>query len=199
MKKTYRTSRLQLRAPRSADSEAIYLAYGTDPAVSKYLAWSPHTSVYDAATFLLSVSKGWRTGEVYSWLVMHLETKCVLGMVELRIHQNQERANLGYVFAKSAWGHGFAHEAVSFLIGRAFAEMPWLGEVEAIVYEKNGRSLRLVRRLGMRKTRRRARLSLPNLGTRLRDAAVFSIRRAQYMEREQCCHSPTNLRQRQTR
>ena len=57
-------------------------------------------------------------------------------------HQNE----LGMIFARNSWNRGFASEAVRAVIGRAFTR--GLAAIKADVDPRNGKSLRLLRKLG---------------------------------------------------
>ena len=46
------TARLVLRKPTSADAEAVFHRYSSDPEVTKFLGWSRHRSVEQTRVFL---------------------------------------------------------------------------------------------------------------------------------------------------
>lgn len=61
----------------------------------------------------------------------------------------EKEPELGYTFARAAWGNGFALEAARACVEAAFAHLPQR-RVVAKVEPRNGRSIRLAQRLGMR-------------------------------------------------
>jgi ribosomal-protein-alanine N-acetyltransferase len=63
---------------------------------------------------------------------------------------------IGFIFHPDHWGHGFAREALSAVIERAFA-VHGLAMIEADVDPRNLGSLALLDRLGFRETGRKER------------------------------------------
>jgi ribosomal-protein-alanine N-acetyltransferase len=55
---------------------------------------------------------------------------------------------LGYSFAPSAWGKGYATEAIGSIIRWAFTTWPELNRFQAVVYSFNKASAGLLRKLG---------------------------------------------------
>lgn len=63
---------------------------------------------------------------------------------------------IGFILHSDHWGRGFAKEALSFVLDRAFT-VNGLSEVKADVDPRNGASLNLLSRLGFRETGREER------------------------------------------
>ncbi len=77
-----------------------------------------------------------------------------LGWVSLRPGEApRDGGELGYRFRRTAWGRGFATEAASALLARAFEEMGF-PRVFATTYEANLGSQRVMEKLGMELARR---------------------------------------------
>jgi RimJ/RimL family protein N-acetyltransferase len=57
---------------------------------------------------------------------------------------------VGYVFARTHRGHGYAREAVAATLAWGFAEFPGAPRIVALTQEANQRSCRLLEALGMR-------------------------------------------------
>src|SRR5688572_16302528 len=123
-----RTPRLALRRFRPGDADS-FAAYRGDPEVARYQGWESCTRG-DAVAF---ASDGSLIGD------------CALRMESAAARQ----AELGFTFAREYQGRGFATEAVSHLLGYAFARLG-LHRIFAVADARNLRALALVERVGMR-------------------------------------------------
>ncbi len=66
------------------------------------------------------------------------------------VNPDDRRAEIGYAFAATEWGHGYAPEAASRAIEWAFTTLG-LHRLDAVVVAGNDRSIRVLRRLGFRR------------------------------------------------
>lgn len=104
------TERLAMRRPVPEDAEAIYTRYASDPAVCRYLAWPMHRSVQDSVDFIAFSDAEWRRGPVGPLLVFRRDTGSLIGGTGLAFDDGC--ASTGYVFARDAWGRGYATETL---------------------------------------------------------------------------------------
>jgi RimJ/RimL family protein N-acetyltransferase len=114
------TRRLVLRRPRPDDAGAIFARYARDPEVTRWLAWPRHASLDDTRAFLAWSDAEWERWPAGPYLVEAREGGALLGSTGLAF-ETARRASTGYVFARDAWGRGFATEAVEALVERARA------------------------------------------------------------------------------
>jgi len=63
------TERLRLRPPTLADAEQIFARYGQDPAVSRFMSWTPHRSIEDMITFLTRIVNDSAEGRSLGYLI----------------------------------------------------------------------------------------------------------------------------------
>ncbi|HYN10348.1 MAG TPA: GNAT family N-acetyltransferase [Vicinamibacterales bacterium] len=105
------TARLLLRKPRPADAGAIFTRYAGDFEVTKYVGWPAHRSVDDARAFLAFSDEEWARWPAGPYLVESRADGALLGGTGLG-YETPFRASTGYIFAKDAWGHGYATEAL---------------------------------------------------------------------------------------
>jgi RimJ/RimL family protein N-acetyltransferase len=83
------------------------------------------------------------------WAACERESGLFLGWVSLRRNSGiEDVAELGYRFARAAWGKGYAVEAARAIIAAAFESTP-LNRVVATTYQENLASQRVMQKLGM--------------------------------------------------
>jgi ribosomal-protein-alanine N-acetyltransferase len=142
------TRRLRLRLPLMADAQAIFEEYAQDPAVTKYLTWRPHKEIGETYDYLRRCLAGWDSASAFTWVLTRKEDGELLGMVEIRI--GEYKADLGYVLARSHWGHGFMPEAVGALVDLAMSS-DGIFRVWAVCDIDNAASARVLEKVGMQK------------------------------------------------
>lgn len=107
----YGTRRLVLRRPRAEDAEAIFNRYANDPEVTRYLAWPRHRTIDDTRAFLGFSDAEWERHPCGPYLVESRDKGRLLGGSGLAF-DSEDTASTGYVFAKDAWGYGYATETL---------------------------------------------------------------------------------------
>jgi RimJ/RimL family protein N-acetyltransferase len=105
------TERLVLRRPVAADLRPIFERYASDPEVTRYLAWPRHTTLDDTRVFLDFSEAEWRRWGCGPYLVHTGRDERLIGSAGLSL-ESDELASTGYVFARDAWGHGYASETL---------------------------------------------------------------------------------------
>lgn len=142
------TERLTLRPWGEEDAPALY-ALASDPAIGPAAGWPAHGSVEES---LESIRTVLAAPETYAVCLRTTgELVGCMSLVEPRCGAAYRGAGkeleLGYWIGRSFWGHGFAPEAVTAAIGRAFGELGceglWCG-----YFEGNGRSRRVMEKCG---------------------------------------------------
>ena len=110
--------RLVLREFDPVDFEPVH-AYATDSEVVRYMAWGPNsaeaTRDYLERAHASAAENPRRTFELAA---AEVATGRLVG--GLGLHVDGAQAVLGYCFARSAWGKGYATEAARLLIGWGF-------------------------------------------------------------------------------
>lgn len=168
------TERLCLRVPSLGDAHALFTAYATDPAVTRYLVWKPHTTVAETREYLSVCIEGWRAGKELTWVMEEkINPGAPIGMIALRC-EAKFKANLGYVLAQKFWGRGYMPEVVTKLSELALSEAHLgLYRIEALCDVDNVASLRVMEKAGMKREGLLARYLLhPNVSTTPRDAWI---------------------------
>ena len=167
------TERLRLRRPRVGDAAAIFSGWASDPEVTRYLAWPRHRSIDDTLGFIIWSDQEWKAHPTGPYLVESRESGLPIGSTGLAF-ETASRASTGYVLARSAWGRGFATEALLAMAALA----PRLGAVrlQALCHAEHRASARVLEKAGFsREGILREHSEFPNLGPGPRDVLSYAL------------------------
>ena len=141
-----RTARLELRPLCEADVAPLYQIH-SDPEAMRY--WDAPIWKNDERGRSMVARDAALTGRDYLRLGIALSANGeFLGTCALwGINAQCRRAEIGFILGSGNWGHGYMHEALSALLGYAFAALD-LNRIEADTDARNERSARVLRRLG---------------------------------------------------
>jgi RimJ/RimL family protein N-acetyltransferase len=141
-----RSERLLLRPFRAGDVDDA-LAYRNDEEFARYLPWVPLPFTRrDAEEFVArNILEPWETLPTFA-VVLYGR---VVGSVNLEVDATNQIAMLGYAIGRDHWGKGLTPEAARVVIGWAFETFN-LARVWASTDFRNGRSRRVMEKLGMR-------------------------------------------------
>ncbi|MFP6655467.1 MAG: GNAT family N-acetyltransferase [Myxococcota bacterium] len=143
-------TRLQLRGLTDDDAAAIFEIFG-DPEVMKYWSSPPLESLAAASALIEDIHRLAESRELFQWGIVSLESNVVIGTCTLqKVDHLHRRTEIGFALGRSAWGNGFATEAVGTLFEFAFQVLD-LNRIEADVDPHNEASLRLLERQGFRR------------------------------------------------
>lgn len=109
------TARLVLRRPRPDDASAVFERYASDPDVTRFLSWPRHRTEADTRAFLQFSDAEWNRWPAGPYLVESRADGRLLGSTGLAF-EAPGAASTGYVFARDAWGQGFATEALGAMV-----------------------------------------------------------------------------------
>jgi RimJ/RimL family protein N-acetyltransferase len=167
------TERLRLRRPVMEDAAAIFSTYAQDPEVARFVSWSVHPSVDITRKFVEEYCvAGWKTGQVFPWLITLAAGGDVAGIIDLR--PVATRAEIGYVLARRYWGRGLMTEAARAVVEWALAERE-IYRVWAVVDLENLASQRVLEKVGMtREGVLRRWVVMPRQGPAPRDVWCFA-------------------------
>lgn len=159
------TPRLILRRARPSDLDDLH-AVLSDPAAMRYWSTPPHADVAQTRAFLDGmIAAG--AGDSDDFVVEHQGR--VIGKAGFwRIPE------VGYILHPGFWGLGLGREALTAVIGHAFATRG-LAEIVADVDPRNAASLALLARLGFRETGRAERTW--EVGGEWCDSVYLALRR----------------------
>lgn len=166
------TERLLLRPPAPADAEAIFERYASDAEVTRYLSWPRHTSVLDTEAFVGFSIAEWARWGVGPLLAFDKSSKALLGSSGL-VMEAADCAATGYVFARDAWGKGFATESLRAMVALA-AEVK-VGRLYALCHVDHKASWHVLEKCGFRREGVLARhFVFPNLSPEPLDVLSYA-------------------------
>lgn len=140
-----RTARLLLRRPKGSDVKSIFNRYASDPEVTRYLGWSRHESISQTRNFIEFSNSEWDRWPAGPYLVFSREEKTLLGATGF-VFETPYRAATGYVFAKDAWGQGYATEALQSIV--EIAKLLNVRRLYAICHTEHRASWRVLEKCG---------------------------------------------------
>ncbi|WP_151081568.1 GNAT family N-acetyltransferase [Nocardioides cynanchi] len=144
---TLHTERLRLRPFAVRDSEALY-ALQSNATVLRYWDSPPWTDPARTEQFLANCHKIEEEGSGARLVIERVSDTAFLGWCALsRWNPDFRSASLGYVLNEEAWGHGYATEATSAVLGWAFETLD-LNRVQAEADTRNAASARVLEKLG---------------------------------------------------
>ena len=157
------TERLVLRRPKASDSQAVFDRYASDRSVTRYLSWPTHRSLADTLAFLTWSDEEWQRWPSGPYLVFGRNGKAanLLGSTGLS-YKSPTRAVTGYVFARDAWGQGYATEALEAMV--ELARRTGVERLEAICHVDHHPSANVLEKCGFQQEEvRREHFVFPNL------------------------------------
>jgi ribosomal-protein-alanine N-acetyltransferase len=141
----FETERLLLRKPKRSDVKSIFNRYASDPEVTRYLGWPRHESVSQTRNFIEFSNSEWDRWPAGPYLAFLREDKSLLGATGFSF-ETPYRAQTGYVFAKDAWGKGYATEALEGIV--EIAKLLNVRRLYATCHTEHRRSARVLEKCG---------------------------------------------------
>jgi RimJ/RimL family protein N-acetyltransferase len=145
-----RTARLNLRAFTLRDLDA-YAAICADPEVMRFIGTGGPIGRDGAWRHLAMFLGEWALRGQGMWAVERRDTGELIGRVGFLQPEGWPGNEMAWTLARSAWGHGFASEAVSAAIAFGRDELG-AGALISLIRPANERSIRLAERLGATNT-----------------------------------------------
>src|SRR5205809_6447834 len=96
--RTWETSRLFAKPAAVADAQVVFDDYASDPAVAKYMTWTPHRSVADTKEFLSRCERDRLEGAAVPRSLWAKQGGAFVGLVEVRVRARA--ADQGYELAR---------------------------------------------------------------------------------------------------
>ncbi len=147
---TLEAPRVRLRWLTDGDVDALFAIF-SDEAMMRYWSSTAMKQRSEAEELLAQIHRQFADRSGFQWGVERRDDGELLGTCTLfSFHKANMRAEVGYCLGSRHWGQGFMGEALAALIDYAFSVLR-LRRLEADVDPKNGRSLRILDRMGFRR------------------------------------------------
>lgn len=171
--------RVYLATPDFGDAKAIR-DNADNPAIALNSPGIPSPySIENALQFIDFAKHKHASGEEFHTCIRLLNGN-ILGLCALaNIESANAQAEIGYILGMEHWGKGYAKEAVELIIGFGFLRLN-LSTICAKVPVYNGRSIRLLRSLGFRKSGAIKESSMHDGG--LVEEFLFSMHKENYRD-----------------
>ena len=145
-----RTPRLTLRFLEASDAEALFAIF-SDPAVMRYWATGPWTTLEKAQTSVRDTLNDYRNGAALRMGIQIAGEAGIVGTCTLfGLLRATRRAEIGYALARRCWGRGLMHEALGSFLKHAFGALN-LHRIEADIDPRNAPSARALERHGFQR------------------------------------------------
>ena len=143
------TQRLILRPFRATDAEQAFSGWMSDPAVTKYLTWERHESIFLTRQLLAAWEQEAKLLTTYHWATVWRETGVVIGDISVpTADMRSQWAEIGYCLSRAFWGRGIMTEALSAVIDFLIGKVGFL-RIEAKHATENVASGRVMEKCGM--------------------------------------------------
>lgn len=171
------TERLDLRPLEANDARALFAVF-SDPEVMRYWSSTPWTTLEFSENFIERDQTAMAEGRHIRLALITRSTKHLIGTCTLFDHVEQcRRAEVGFGISQSAWGYGYATEAVRQLISYGFESLS-LNRVEADIDPRNSASSRCLERLGFTKEGHLRQRWI--VGDEVSDSALYGLLRSEW-------------------
>ena len=170
---TIETQRLVLRCAELTDAEAMFRNWASDPEVTKYLTWPPHTSLEVSRRILENWVEANAQIDRYHWMIVLKELGQPIGSITVVEHRDDiGEAEVGYCIGKQWWHKGLVTEAMMAVMGYLFDQVG-MNRVEARHDLNNPHSGGVMKKCGMRYEGTLRRADRNNQG--ICDTAVYGM------------------------
>jgi ribosomal-protein-alanine N-acetyltransferase len=143
------TERLLMRRWVSEQAQAWWTILG-DPEVTRLTFGAPHPDLaYSQRVLEHTIRRSAREQPLGWWAVVERASDAIIGTIGLNATPEEGTAELGYHFRRTAWGKGYATEAVCVVVAYGFS-LGGCQRIIACLHPANGASRRVLAKSGFR-------------------------------------------------
>ena len=141
------TDRFHLRRTQLSDAEAFF-QIKSDPEVTSCYGREPHGSLQNTETWIQALQDNYNGREGIAWAITFKTRDVPIGSCTFwHLDPECHCAEIGYELNRTAWGQGVMAEVLPTVISYGFKELE-LNRIEATPFAKNGRSSKVLVKLG---------------------------------------------------
>ncbi|WOH01124.1 hypothetical protein DCAR_0520505 [Daucus carota subsp. sativus] len=141
------TVEITLRKFKSSDVEA-FMEWAGNPNVTQFCRWDTFSSKDDALNFLNGIIKS------HPWYRAICINDSPIGSIYVmpgNAGKDERRGEIGYAISEKYWGSGIATKPVKMVCSCVFKELDYLDRVEALVFDVNTASQKVLEKAGFYK------------------------------------------------
>ncbi|MDR1000870.1 MAG: GNAT family N-acetyltransferase [Clostridiales bacterium] len=148
---TLETERLILRRFTVDDAESMFANWCTDPDVTKYLMWPPHSSIEVTRQSLYDIwLSRYNELDFYQWAIEVKDIHEPIGSIGVMKQDDKTRmVHCGYCIGKAWWRKGYTSEALTRLVRFFFEEID-VNRIESRHDPRNPNSGKVMQKAGLR-------------------------------------------------
>ena len=110
--KVLETERLILRKFKIEDAQNMFQNWASNPNVTKYLTWSPHSDVEITKLIIDEWLKGYTEDNYYQWAIEIKQLGQPIGSISVvRINEAVNEVEIGYCIGETWWHQGYTSES----------------------------------------------------------------------------------------
>lgn len=148
MKRVIETDRIILRELEEKDTDRLAEIY-SDIDVMRYIGRGIVLTNEQAKKSIENWTKYYETFGFGNWAAIEKETGDFIGLCGLSWLEDKSDVEVSYLFAKEAWGKGYATETARAINEYGFS-IVGLKRIVALVYPQNTPSIHVIEKLGMK-------------------------------------------------
>lgn len=146
------TERLILRPFRESDGESMFKNWASDPMVTRYVTWEPHTDVSNTRALCKMWEDESKDPKSFRWAIVLKETGEPVGSIDIvALHEDELKGEIGYCSGQVCWGKGIMTEAFKAVMTYLFGECGF-ESISGRYDVRNPASGRVMEKCGMRYT-----------------------------------------------
>jgi GrpB-like predicted nucleotidyltransferase (UPF0157 family)/RimJ/RimL family protein N-acetyltransferase len=142
------TRRLILRPFKESDVEAAHVWF-SDPQIFRFYTYGPYSSLEETAERIRQYMLHFEKHRFTKCIVLEKSTGTPIGDAGLSFDEDMGEVHVGYKFARSHWGLGYATEAAQAWVRYGFDQLG-LNRIAALVHPQNAASIRVIQKLQFR-------------------------------------------------
>ncbi|MBO5421504.1 MAG: GNAT family N-acetyltransferase [Clostridia bacterium] len=144
------TERLILRRYVSEDAAAMYKNWASDPEVTKFLMWKPHSNQEESQRIMNDWVKQYSNEKYYHWgIVLKDNDDGPIGDIAVvQMNEEVESAHIGYCIGKDWWHQGITSEALKAIMDFLF-DTVGVNRIESRHDPRNPNSGKVMQKCGM--------------------------------------------------
>ena len=139
------TPRLILRPFKESDVEAAHVWF-SDPEVFRFYTYGPYFSLEQTAERIRQYMLHFEKHRFAKCIVLEKSTGIPIGDAGLSFIDEMNEVHVGYKFARSHWGLGYATEAAQAWLRYGFDQLKF-SRILAFVHPQNAASIRVIQKL----------------------------------------------------